>query len=157
MKKVTKAQKRERIQLLVDALRGKHKKKYKQTEGALRDSKGFCCLGVACDLSKLAKWVGGAEYMGIEDVLPEDVIDYYGFEVDNPKVHDVHDESVLDEGFYREPSLVSASVLNDDSQYNFKKIADCFEFTFLLNAKEKKAMLKRLREEYKEEEHEEAD
>lgn len=30
--------------------------KYKQTFGALRDSNGYCCLGVACQISGLGKW-----------------------------------------------------------------------------------------------------
>jgi hypothetical protein len=37
---------------LVAALRSG---KYKQTNGYLHDNKGFCCLGVACDLAG-AKW-----------------------------------------------------------------------------------------------------
>jgi len=36
--------------------------KYKQTKGALRrlskEEYGFCCLGVACDASKLGRWDG---------------------------------------------------------------------------------------------------
>ena len=30
---------------------------YDQTRGRLRDEDGFCCIGVACDLSGLGKWV----------------------------------------------------------------------------------------------------
>ena len=29
---------------------------YKQGRGRLRDDNGFCCLGVACDLSGLGEW-----------------------------------------------------------------------------------------------------
>lgn len=29
---------------------------YKQTQGTLKDSKGFCCLGVLCDISGLGQW-----------------------------------------------------------------------------------------------------
>ena len=29
---------------------------YKQTRDLLRDDNGFCCLGVACDLSGLGEW-----------------------------------------------------------------------------------------------------
>ena len=30
---------------------------YKQTRGRLRDDNGFCCIGVACDVLGLGKWV----------------------------------------------------------------------------------------------------
>jgi hypothetical protein len=31
--------------------------KYKQGDGFLRSEKGFCCLGVACDLAAPEKWI----------------------------------------------------------------------------------------------------
>lgn len=31
---------------------------YRQTRGELRDAAGFCCLGVACDISGTGKWDG---------------------------------------------------------------------------------------------------
>ena len=37
----------------VDALRSGE---YEQTTNLLRDDKGFCCLGVLCDISGLGEW-----------------------------------------------------------------------------------------------------
>ena len=42
----------------LDALRGGG---YKQTRNALRDTDGFCCLGVLCDILEKGKW-GDGEY-----------------------------------------------------------------------------------------------
>lgn len=68
---------------------------YKQTKGTLRDGEGFCCLGVACDLSGLGEWVqlpdddrnpddtrfayviGGYKHT---DLLPEEVRLWLGLE-----------------------------------------------------------------------------
>ncbi len=43
---------------------------YKQTEGQLKDSVGYCCLGVLCDLhakAGLDKWVGNSYGEGIQE------------------------------------------------------------------------------------------
>lgn len=34
---------------------------YKQTTGVLRDSRGYCCLGVLCDVVDPDKWVKASE------------------------------------------------------------------------------------------------
>lgn len=39
---------------LVEALRSGD---YPQTDGRLHNQDGYCCLGVACDLSRLGEWV----------------------------------------------------------------------------------------------------
>lgn len=43
----------ENAQKLVAALRSGQ---YPQAKGALRKAEGYCCLGVACDISGLGKW-----------------------------------------------------------------------------------------------------
>ena len=35
---------------------------YEQATGELRDAVGFCCLGVACDISGVGKWEGPNYY-----------------------------------------------------------------------------------------------
>ena len=79
---------------LVEALRSG---KYKQEKGALhRDELGYCCLGVACEISGLGTWVGAnvtdqSRVMSYKidgaltgySVLPELVREYYGFSSDN--------------------------------------------------------------------------
>ena len=45
-------------------LRALRSEKYKQGQGGLRRDNRFCCLGVLCDLSHLAKWVGTDSYEG---------------------------------------------------------------------------------------------
>lgn len=61
--------------------------KYKQVQAALRRSSGYCCLGVACDLSGLTEWTthdidnGGNQwysYFDEECILPSEVADYFG-------------------------------------------------------------------------------
>ena len=78
---------------------------YAQTQDALRDSKGFCCLGVACDVfmkeTGRGHWkeygsgtitfvLDGGEYEGEP---PEEVMQYFGFDRAVPLVkyrnHDV--------------------------------------------------------------------
>ena len=55
----TETEKREHRRELAAALRSG---KYRQTRGRLRDSKGFCCLGVACEISGVGKWNGDEGY-----------------------------------------------------------------------------------------------
>ena len=49
----TKEEQKENRKKWVAALRSGE---YKQTTNALRNDKGFCCLGVACDISGLGGW-----------------------------------------------------------------------------------------------------
>jgi len=94
---------------LVAALRSG---KYTQTNGQLRDGDAFCCLGVACDISKLGEW-NGNKYFSEEGILPNEVRDYFGFYNSNGGVRDYHTESCLSE-------------LNDKGQ-SFIEIADFIE------------------------------
>ena len=68
--------------------------KYKQTTSVLHDEEGFCCLGVACDISGLGKWKSGLyekRYAidggaGSVSVLPIPVRDWLGLKSTNPTV-----------------------------------------------------------------------
>ena len=51
---------------------------YSQDRQFLRTDKGFCCLGVACDISTKGKWdnnFGNYSYMTKENTLPARVSD----------------------------------------------------------------------------------
>jgi hypothetical protein len=57
--------------------------KYPQTNGRLRKADGFCCLGVACDVSGLGEW-DGLRYIlpgdSVTHILPDAILAYYGIE-----------------------------------------------------------------------------
>jgi hypothetical protein len=59
--------------------------KYKQTTHSLRKGDGFCCLGVACDLSGAGEWDGDCFFVADlpeEEVLPEEIKEQLGFSTD---------------------------------------------------------------------------
>jgi hypothetical protein len=73
---------------LVAALRSG---KYQQTTGRLKSNTGFCCLGVACDISKIGKWTSENEYsvvgfMRADGILPDPVKNYFGFDGNSGQV-----------------------------------------------------------------------
>lgn len=83
--------------------------KYEQTIGALRDSKGFCCLGVACDISGLGDWVVDKLYLGNSGLLPDEVQEYFSLR-DN-------------EGEPRDPRKFTPLTAMNDKGKSFKEIA----------------------------------
>lgn len=98
--------------------------KYKQARNTLRNKKGFCCLGVLCDIylkEKKKKWdiAGkGLSYYGSKafddgqtTLLPEKVVKWSGLDSDNP--------SLLGD--------MRASTLNDARKYPFEIISDLIE------------------------------
>lgn len=97
-------------QALVAALRSG---KYEQARMALRNANGFCCLGVACDVSGLDQWKpcgSNFKYFGDDCALPDPVRDYYGF--------------ANNVGQYEDGSLMSH---NDNDWLNFEEIAQVIE------------------------------
>ena len=95
--------------------------KYSQTRGVLRDDRGYCCLGVACQLYADAmgiEWNEGVEYRfdGEEMVLPLSVKMWLGLNGDSGRYYD----SVND---VEEYSLAKA---NDDGM-SFGGIASIIE------------------------------
>src|SRR3954469_20817653 len=108
---------RERIQLLVDALRSRE---FKQAHGRLEvlgTAGGFCCLGVAsvvamdngCDIERN---VEGTDVRYGADLykLPIAVMRWYGFNTNDPELLDAEGR----------PSY--AVMLNDSAGYNFIQI-----------------------------------
>ena len=100
----------------VEALRSGE---YAQTQNTLRDGKGFCCLGVACDLYGLAtqtpwqKDIGGFSFDGEDDQLPDRVSRWLG----------LNDTS----GAYGEDGGISALSYENDSGMSFEDIASLIE------------------------------
>lgn len=118
---------------LVAALRSG---KYKQGRGHLRGDDGFCCLGVACDVSKLGEWAQPdygpgalvphwlyATKSGEEGAaaLPSDVADYYGFRRT--------DGSLGNGSRYRIKHIPfrALTTANDSGAVSFEQIADVIE------------------------------
>lgn len=121
---------KERAMELVAALRSG---KYTQTHARLKRTDGFCCLGVACDISGLGEWKnfrhGSYEYVTKDDhaksdtSLPLAVQEYFGFtssggyfgevNIEQPKGRTGHD-------------LFSLIAMNDDGM-TFSEIADFIE------------------------------
>lgn len=113
-KKVNKS----RIRRLVKALRSG---KYNQTQGALRLSDGFCCLGVACDVyRKRGRWraMDGLHrkmFLGAQNDLPLEAMRWFGFEQTNPVI--CEDRTTL--------------ASENDAGKSFNEIADLIEDNFL--------------------------
>ena len=114
----TKEEQKQHRAELVEALRSG---RYKQGRNALRNQKGrFCCLGVACDISGLGKWVinniyDKISYLGKASFLPKEVMAYYGFSNSRGKFGD---SRITGEAL---------SYYNDAGGYNFKEIANLIE------------------------------
>jgi hypothetical protein len=99
------------IKLWIKALRSG---KYKQTIGSLRNSKGFCCLGVLCDLASKdggPKWEQGygtnMSFDGHQCLLPNPI---HHFVFDAAESHDPR-----------------GLVRDNDSGRSFAEIADRIE------------------------------
>lgn len=129
---------------LVAALRSG---KYKQSTGALRQDEGYCCLGVGCDVHREVTGNGSWEKMdgrwkyivGIEkpvgDVLPKDVMAWFGFGGENPQTKEVITDLKLKKKVFGTSAILiinespSLAQLND-AGYTFDQIADIIERDF---------------------------
>lgn len=117
---------RERIEQLCVALESG---RYPQGQSALRKITGYCCLGVACDVSGVSKWstVSDADICfsygptGEISYLPDVVADWYGWVSKNPMLK-------TPSGEYR-----SMTAMNDDYCYTFDQIAAALRQTFLID------------------------
>lgn len=103
--------------------------KYKQATGTLRDGEAFCCLGVACDISGLGKWVPdprtgrGSDYgflcseRGdvVAAVLPKSVRVWLGVAQSQLELNEWY-------GGTSTKGMLSASSLNDNGS-SFQQIA----------------------------------
>ena len=122
MNKLTKQQVENRLKW-IEALKSG---KYKQVREILkRKDQGYCCLGVACEISGLGKWDGDNHFL--EKVsgcvssshMTFRVKDHYGFErmsgeiCTDPKDHETYWHSLTE--------------YNDTKLYNFQQIAELLE------------------------------
>lgn len=114
---------REKAEELVAALRSG---KYQQSRNTLKDDEGFCCLGVACEISGLGKWKkfhDSCETYVVDDgsmsdtVLPLEVKKYFGFATSN---------GFFPDGFFPDTGDSCLSGAND-SGASFSEIADFIE------------------------------
>jgi len=106
------------MRLWVKALRSG---KYPQTTNRLRDNKGFCCLGVLCDIIDSTKWVPFNDnsvygYDGYTTDLPPSITESVG----------IGDTGQL---FKANTSL---SIINDSGLHDFNVIADIIEAEFII-------------------------
>lgn len=103
--------------------------KYTQTVDGLHDKNGFCCLGVACDISGLGEWRITTEVDDDDDTRPEEYL------IGTESVTDLLPSPVQNWLGLRErtgkltdhPDSVSLTTLNDVDQWNFTQIADFIE------------------------------
>jgi hypothetical protein len=132
---------KERLKLAVDALRSGEYRQAMNTLVAVDDNgdRSFCCLGVMCDVA-LKNGIEGVEefdrtydvgYRNIGEgadfwieysVLPKLVRDWYGFDRTLPMVMVDEDDHEL-------------TYLNDDRGWDFERIADAIEATYLTGEK----------------------
>ena len=105
----------------VEALRSG---KYEQTDGVLRDKEatGYCCLGVACEISEVGEWGielnttsdhDEAHYDGKFRLLPLSVAEWLGIATDH--------------GYYRDGLDPKSLTEINDRGFSFQKIADIIE------------------------------
>lgn len=102
---------------------------YQQTTGYLRDTTGYCCLGVLCDLAVKAGKVrethkdpecvcyGVGNSFGS---LPDEVLEWAGLDSISPRVLAQPDE-------FDEPENLDLADLNDDYEFGFGRIADLID------------------------------
>lgn len=128
----------ERVRLLVDALRSGQ---YQQAKGNLANEDGYCCLGVACEVARINGLPlemektpnirqGWEMFYNDENLLlPTEVREWYGFErrdgaapwesPNNPTILDIDGRALM------------AAHCNDVLEWDFTRIADGFERTYL--------------------------
>ena len=93
---------------------------YTQARGYLRNGNSYCCLGVACDISGMGKWL---------KVNDEEGHNYYVYQMDEVN----HESSILPkevadwlgidkQGYFKDFSR-SLLQVNDSQKKNFKQIA----------------------------------
>lgn len=95
--------------------------KYKQSKMELQTPKGYCCLGVACDIFiKKEKKMLSHPTKHLRGVFP----------TSQPYAPEWLKE--IDNDFY-EKTGVLLSILNDFKNYNFMEIADMLEAVYIYN------------------------
>lgn len=101
---------------------------YKQTTGSLRDSQGFCCLGVLCNLhaqehSEIsADETDPSSYLTADAVLPETVMEWAGMRYEDGRFINKVEVGIQTEEYYGRYASCLIE-LNDELEYEFKDIA----------------------------------
>jgi hypothetical protein len=106
--------------------------KYEQTAGVLRNSHGYCCLGVLCDLYAKEtgmEWFhnkGDYAMHGSNNALPIEVQAWAGIA---NKYGGCVEVETNEDGATHPPYLANPALteLNDTWNYDFKQIADVIE------------------------------
>lgn len=138
---------KERIQLLYDGLRSG---RFEQGHGALRIDSAtgsrHCCLGVACEIARenglnlqvsTSVNLRNHAYFGQireNSYLPLEVVKWYGFRSNNPRLVLTPEVQPKWWQFWRKPKKAvyeSAISMNDDLGLNFDNIAEAFKRTYL--------------------------
>ncbi len=109
--------------------------RYKQTVETLRkddEPVAYCCLGVACNISKLGKWDGDGEYKigtrSYNGFLPHPVAKWLGLSRDPTlPVGDRKRQSV----HTMRRKVISAVTANDYAEWDFKDIANALEERYI--------------------------
>lgn len=122
----------DRILLWIEALESD---RYSQAHYTLTKRGADCCLGVACKVAVhngLAVKVetdldGYTTYDGVENLLPNSVVEWYGFRDSNPDL-------LTDMG------EVSAASLNDSYEWTFSQIAEAVRKTYGLLPRQSDAL-----------------
>jgi hypothetical protein len=119
---------KENIRKWVEALRsGKYTK---GVENLRNINDEYCCLGVACDVSRVAEWKRGEEdAQSVFSYLTptKNATAYLPIEVQQWLGVDEDDVRLYSGGGKKE----KATYLNDNRGFTFLEIADCIERTFL--------------------------
>lgn len=108
---------------------------YGQGQRRLKSAEGYCCLGVACEVSGLGDWEGdirdshGQVYVIDENdfsrtVLPMGVSRWLGIDQEN---HGSQNPYIVE----AEDGDISAATMNDLLKKSFAEIADAFETYYL--------------------------
>lgn len=103
--------------------------KYRQAKEALRDGNRFCCLGVACDISKIKEW-HGEYYMGESRVLPDKVKVWLGWSRDSGSLN--KDRAVV---LFPNRTYINDLANLNDRGVSFNKIARVIELGAVQEAK----------------------
>lgn len=112
---------------LVEALRSG---RYQQAKHKLRQGDSFCCLGVACDISKLSEWRtdkdGDIWYEETYTKLPQKVADHFGFRTCSGHINGPNMRIEPSDEF--DLTITGQSLVDlNDSGASFKEIATIIE------------------------------
>lgn len=99
---------------------------FAQVQGHLGDTKGFCCLGVLCEIA-VAKGKITKELRSLNDNEDRIVYDVHSLTTLSDKVQDWAELSARDPCIQYEGDCHTLSSLNDEVGLNFVQIADVIE------------------------------